>query len=90
MAGHESARGAGETAVGEQRDGIAEIRDAVDGGGDGEHLAHAGAAARAFVADDEDVVGLDLAGLHGGEAVFFAVEDARRAAMLRCARARRA
>ena len=44
-----------------------EFRDALDGGGDGEHLAHAGAAARAFVADDEDVVGVDLAGFDGGE-----------------------
>ena len=37
------------------------LGDALDGGGDGEHLAHAGAAARAFVADDEHVVGVDLA-----------------------------
>ena len=50
--------------------------DAFDGGGDGEHLAHAGAAARAFVADDEDVAGVDLAGFDGGVAVLFVVEDA--------------
>ena len=60
----------------------AEFGDAADGGGDLQHLAHAGAALGAFVADDEHVVGLDLAGLDGGEAVFFGVEDARRAAML--------
>ena len=33
-----------------------------------EHLAHAGAAGRALVADHDDVAGLDRARLHGGEA----------------------
>ena len=47
-----------------------------------QHLAHAGAALRAFVANHQHVAGLDLVRLHGGEAVLFAVEDARRSAML--------
>ena len=76
VAGHEAAGGSGEAAVGEEGYGFGEFGDAFDGGGDGEHLAHAGASARAFVADDEDVGGVDLAGFDGGEAVVFAVEDA--------------
>ena len=82
VAGHEAARGSGEAAVGEQGDGFGELGDAGDGSGDQQHLAHAGSAFRAFVADDEHVVRLDLAGLDGGEGVLFGVEDARRAAML--------
>ncbi len=76
VAGHEAAGGSGEAAVGEEGDCVARARDAFDGGGDGEHLAHAGAAAGAFVADDEDVVGVDLAGFDGGVAGVFGVEDA--------------
>ena len=45
VAGHEAAGGSGEAAVGEEGDGVGERGDAFDGGGDGEHLAHAGAAA---------------------------------------------
>ena len=63
VAGHQPARGSGETPVGEKGDGVGELGDSLDGGSDGEHFAHAGAAAGAFVADDEDVVGVDLAGL---------------------------
>ena len=48
-------------------------------GGDLEHLAHPRAAARALVADDDDVARADGAGLHGRERRLFAVEDARRA-----------
>ncbi len=76
VAGHEAAGGSGEAAVGEESDGVREGGDAFDGGGDGEHLAHAGAAAGAFVADDADVVGVDLAGFDGGVAVVLGVEDA--------------
>ena len=47
-----------------------------------QHLAHAGAALGAFVANHQHIARLDLARLHGGKAVFFAVEDARRSAML--------
>ena len=53
-----------------------------DGRGDLQHLAHAGPALGAFIANDEHVAGLDLAGLHGGKAGLFGIEDARRAAML--------
>ena len=60
VADHEAVRGAGEAPVGQQRDVLAQAR-AVDGAGDGEHLAHAGAAGRALVADDDDVAGHDLA-----------------------------
>ena len=89
VAGHQSVRRAGETAVGEQRHGVAQP-GADDGGGDGEHLAHAGPAARTFVANHDHVAGLDLVALHGGEGVFFAIEDARRTAMMRACRGRRA
>ena len=58
--------------------------------GDGQHLAHARTAARPFVADDDRVAGLDVAGLHRGERRFFRVEHARRAAERACGRARRA
>ena len=76
MAGHQAAGGSGEAAVGEEGHGFGELGDAFDGCGDGEHLAHAGAAAWAFVADDEDVVGVDLAGFDGGVAGVLGVEDA--------------
>ena len=61
VAGHEAARGAGEAAVGEQRDGVAEPLPH-DRRGDGEHLAHARAAGGALVADHDDVARVDLAG----------------------------
>ena len=51
---------------------------AVDERGDAEHLAHARAAARAFVADDEDVTFAVRAFAHRRERVFLALEDARR------------
>ncbi len=60
----------------------AQLGMAADRRGDLQHLAHAGAALGAFIADDEHVVGLDLSRLHCGKAVVLAVEDARRAAML--------
>ena len=58
VAGHQAARGAAEAAVGEQRDRLAHAL-ADDRRRDAEHLAHAGAALRAFVADDDDIAGLD-------------------------------
>ena len=45
--------------------------------GDGEHLAHAGAAGGAFVADDDDVARVDLALGDGGHRRLLAVEHAR-------------
>ena len=57
--------------------------------GHAEHLAHAGPAARAFVADDDDVAGLDRLALDRVERRLLAVEHARRTAMRACARCRR-
>ena len=82
VTGHEAARGSGEATVGEEGHGLAQFGDAGDGGRDLQHLAHAGSAFRTFVADDDHVVGLDLAALDGVEGVLLGVEDARRAAML--------
>ena len=76
VADHEAVCGAGKTAVGEQSDGIAEA-SADESGGDGEHLAHAGAAFGSFVADHDYIAGLDLIFLDGGESSFFVVENAR-------------
>ena len=58
VAGHEAAGGAGEAAVGEQRDLLAQA-EADERRGHRQHLAHPGAAARALVADHDDVAGLD-------------------------------
>ncbi len=49
---------------------------ALDGAGDREHLAHARAAARALVADDDDVAGLQGALGDGVHRALLAVEDA--------------
>ena len=46
-----------------------------------EHLAHAGTAGRALVADDDRVALRDRASLDGGEALLLGVEDTRRAAV---------
>src|SRR5690606_7077440 len=81
MADAEAARGAGETPVSDQRHLFAHAL-AVDRRGGGEHLAHAGTALRALVADDDDVAFLVLAGLHGGEGRLLAIEHPRRADML--------
>ena len=59
VADHKAVRGAGEAAVGEQSDGIAET-SADQRGGDGEHFAHAGAALGSFVANHDDIAGFDL------------------------------
>ncbi len=59
VASHETVRCAGESAVGEQRDGIAEAL-ADERGGYREHFAHARTAFRAFVANHDDVARFDL------------------------------
>ena len=59
VADHQPAGGAGEAAVGEQRDLLAEAL-ADDRRGHLEHLAHPGAAGGALVADHDHVAGLDL------------------------------
>ena len=77
MADAEAARAAGEAAVGDQRD-LAAHALAVERRGGREHLAHAGTAVRALVADDQHVAFLVLLVLHRLEAGFFAIEAARR------------
>ena len=59
VADDEAVGAAGEAAVGDEGDVVAEA-GAHDGAGGGEHLGHAGAALGAFVADDDDVALLDL------------------------------
>ena len=81
VADAEAARGAGEAAVGDQGDLVAGAL-AVKRRRGGQHLAHAGAALGALVADDENVAVLVWPVLDGAEAVLLAVEHARRAAEL--------
>src|SRR5499427_8235485 len=78
---HETVARPGEAPVGHEGYGIAQAR-ALERAGDVEHLAHARPALRSLVADDDDVVGLDLAFLDGLESAFLALEHARGAAML--------
>ena len=75
VADAEAAGGAGEAAVGDQRHLLAHAL-AGEGGGGREHLAHAGAADRALVADDDDLALLVGALLHRVEGVLLALEDA--------------
>src|ERR1700730_4552994 len=77
MADAEAARRAREAAVGDERD-LAAGALAVERRRRRQHLAHAGTAARPLVADDEDVPLLVLPLLDAGEALFLAVEAARR------------
>src|SRR4249919_415388 len=81
MADAEAARRAGETSVGDERDFFAGAL-AVERGRCRQHLAHAGAAARSLITDDENVAVFVLAMLHRIEAGLFAVEAARRSAEL--------
>ena len=78
VADDEAVAAAGEAAVGDEGDVGAEA-GAHDGAGGGEHLGHAGAALRAFVADDDDVALVDFLLLEGVEHVLFAVEAVGRA-----------
>ncbi len=50
-----------------------------DVAGGRKHFLHAGTAARAFVADDDHVAGLDLAGENAGAGVVLAFENHARA-----------
>src|SRR4029079_9277793 len=81
MADAEAARRAGEPSVGDERDFFAGAL-AVERGRRRKHLAHAGAAARSLVTDDENIALFVLAVLHRIEAGLFAVEAARRPAEL--------
>ena len=71
----EALRRAGEPAVGDQRDVLAEP-GAGDRGGHGEHLRHPRRTLRAFVADHDHVARGDPAGRHRGERVLLGVERA--------------
>src|SRR5690606_23822679 len=74
MADHEAVCRAGEAPVGDERDAVAQA-PALDRGGDGEHLAHAGAADRPLATDDDDIARDDFTRGDGGEAGFLAVID---------------
>ena len=80
VADHQPVRGAREAAVGDQRDLVGEPL-ADERAGHVQHLAHAGPAGRALVADHDHVAGLDRPRLDRREAVLLGVEDARRAAV---------
>src|SRR5262249_41727059 len=71
----EAAGRSGEPAVGNQGHLVAHAL-AIDRGRGREHLAHAGAAARSFVADHQHLADLVVPLLDGGEAVLLALEDA--------------
>ena len=73
VADHETVGAAGETAVGDQRDVLAQAF-AHDGGGGREHFAHAGAAFGAFVADDDDIAFDDVAVQNALQRLFFGIE----------------
>ena len=53
--------------------------------GDRQHLAHAGAAGGAFIADHQHVAGPDRIRLHGGERGFLAFEHPRRSFVVHAA-----
>src|SRR5437773_2542782 len=73
MADDQATRAAGEAAIGDQTDLLAQSL-AGKGGRHAEHFAHARAADRSLAPDDDDVAGLNLPGADGGETGFFAVE----------------
>src|SRR5580692_9455225 len=81
VSGHEAARRAAKAAVGEESNIFAEA-EANEGGGESEHFAHAGSTARAFVAHYDDIAFFDLSVYGGVHGVFFAIENARRAAVV--------
>jgi hypothetical protein len=81
VSGHEAARRAAEAAVGEESDVFAEA-ESNQGSSEAEHFAHAGPAAGAFIAHDDDVALFDLSANGGVHGVFFAIENARRAAVV--------
>ena len=88
MADGRAAGRAGEAAVRDERAVLVQLH-ARQRGGRVEHLAHAGAAFRALVADDDHIALVDLAGIDGLDRVVLGVEYARRAFVhhhLRCDR----
>ena len=87
MADAEAAGGAGEAPIGDQCHLLAHA-EAIERSGGREHLAHAGAALGAFVADDDHFALYDLAVLDGLECLFLAIEHPRRAGELEPVHAR--
>src|SRR6185437_12611277 len=87
MANTKSARAAGEAAVGDERNRLAGTLT-VERRRRRQHLAHAGAADRALVANDDDVAFVVLAGIDRRERLFLAVEYPRRAAELQLLQSR--
>src|SRR5262245_63405183 len=81
MADHQPARRAAESPVGHQRNALAQAF-ADDGRRHAQHLAHSGAAFRAFVAYHHDVAVFDLFVRDGFHSVFLAFEDSRGAAVV--------
>ena len=77
MADRQARRAAGEAAVGDQRAGLSQALR-LDVARRVEHFLHARPAARAFVADDDDVAGDDLAGENAARRVVLALEHFRR------------
>ncbi len=78
VADDKSVSAAGETPVGDERDILAEAA-AHDGARGAEHFAHARAALRAFVADDDDIARDDAAGKDRFHRGFFGVKHPRAA-----------
>ncbi|CAH0167066.1 hypothetical protein SRABI91_01099 [Rhodococcoides fascians] len=70
----EAGGSAGESAVGEQQDVLAQAR-ALDGSGDREHFAHSGSALGSLVADDDDVACRDGAVFESIHGRAFALEN---------------
>src|SRR3990172_8082423 len=75
MADAKAARGAREAAIGDERHLVAHAL-AVDRRRGRQHLAHAGAAPRSLIADDDHVAFLVALGAYRGEGVLLAVEAA--------------
>src|SRR5665811_56128 len=71
----EAARGTGEPSVSDERNLVAHAL-AIERRGGRQHLAHAGAALGALVADDDDIALVIFFGADGGESLFLAVEAA--------------
>src|SRR5919107_967703 len=79
--GHESAGGAGEAAVGEQGDRLAQPL-AHEGRRHAEHLAHPGPALGALVPDHDDVPVYHVAGLHSLHGLLLGFVDTRGALVM--------
>ncbi len=81
VADHQTARRAAEAAIGHERHFFAQTF-ADNRRRDAQHFTHAGAAFRAFITNHDDIARFDLFARQGLHRILFAVEDARRAAMV--------